>query len=79
MVTVTINIRKEIIIWLVIFCLCNLLNVCSILVYKTQWSEIYTQLGIVGALSFVVYFFIILIRSGVYLVKLRRKKDMNPR
>jgi hypothetical protein len=73
MITITIHIRKEIIIWLLIFCLCNLLNICSIIVYKTLWKETYTQLGIVCALSFLVYSFLVLVRFVVYLI-IRVKK-----
>jgi len=74
MITLTINIRKEIIILLLIFFLCNLLNICSIIVYKTLWKEIYSQLGTVCILSIAVYFFQAFIRSCIYLIMFWKKK-----
>ncbi len=46
MKSITIHPRREFFIWLVIFILSNLLNVYSIIHYKTQWKELFTQTGI---------------------------------
>jgi len=49
-----------------VFVICILiafaLNVVSILVYHTEWKELYTQLGWVVALSFFLYFLVLVFR-----------------
>jgi len=49
-----------------IFVLCFLIafvmNVISIMLYHTEWKELYTQLGWVLALSVFLYFLILLLR-----------------
>lgn len=72
MQNITINISKEIKIWLSVFVLCNLLNVASIIIYKTFWKELYTQLGFVFMLTCTIYLFVALVRGTVYLFRKKR-------
>jgi hypothetical protein len=72
MKSITFHPRREFILWLILFVLCNLLNVYSIIHYKTRWIELITQLGYVFVLSLLIYFLIALIRLIVTLV--RKKK-----
>ena len=44
------------------FIIAFLLNILSIILYHTQWKELYTQLGFVIKLSVVIYFVIVVIR-----------------
>jgi hypothetical protein len=72
MKSITFHPRREFILWLILFVLCNLLNVYSIIHYKTRWIELITQLGYVFVLSLLIYFLIALIRLIVTLI--RKKK-----
>jgi hypothetical protein len=72
MKSITFHPRRELIIWFILFILSNLLNVYSIIHYKTRWIELFTQLGYVFVLSLVVYFLITLIR--LIIVMVRKKK-----
>jgi hypothetical protein len=72
MKSITFHPRRELIIWFILFILSNLLNVYSIIHYKTRWIELFTQLGYVFVLSLVVYFLITLIRLIIAIV--RKKK-----
>jgi hypothetical protein len=72
MKSITFHPRREFIIWMILFILCNLLNVYSIIHYKTRWIELITQLGYVFVLSLLIYFLIALIRLIVTLI--RKKK-----
>lgn len=67
--TVTVNIFKEFIIWLIIFGLSFLLNVISILIYKTSWTELYSQLGFVFMISCALYVFIVAVRLIVFFIR----------
>ena len=44
------------------FLIAFLLNILSIILYHTQWQELYTQLGFVIKLSVVIYAGIVVIR-----------------
>lgn len=55
MKTVTINIITELKVWISIFIFSNILNIFSIVVYKTEWKELYTQLGFVFVISCILY------------------------
>jgi len=49
------TIKREIIILLVLFSAAFILNIISIVSYKTNWNELYTQLYLVITLTFVLY------------------------
>jgi len=63
------RIRKELFIWLGALLIAVLLNVYSILKYKTSWTELVSQLGYVIAISIVLYLLAALIRGIVHFVK----------
>lgn len=65
--------RRELYIWLISFAVANLLNVFSILYYKTQWKELYTQWGFVLALSLVMYVLYTLVRIIISLIKQKKQ------
>jgi len=72
MKSITLHPRREFIIWLIAFLFSNLLNVYGIIRYKTSWIELFTQLGYVIVLSFLLYFFVALIRLVISLVRKKR-------
>lgn len=49
------TIKRETIILLVLFSAAFILNIISIVSYKTNWNELYTQLYLVITLTFVLY------------------------
>jgi len=55
-------IKKELIVFLASIGFAFLLNVYSILRYKTLWTELYSQLGWVLVIGFFIYLVILLIR-----------------
>jgi hypothetical protein len=71
MKTITINILSELKVWLTVFLITNVLNVAAILIYKTEWKELYTQLGFVFMMSLFLYVLVALVR---FIVSLFRKK-----
>lgn len=54
--------RTELKVWAACFLFAFLLNVFSIIFYKTELKELYTQLFWVLALSMVVYVLVVLVR-----------------
>lgn len=69
------QIKRELRFFLICFILAFILNILGIVIYKTNWVEIFTQIGYVLAIAFVLYLFILLVRIIILLiVKLFRKK-----
>jgi hypothetical protein len=58
-------IRRELWWLLAAFILANLMNAYAIVVYDTEWKELFSTLGYVVALSIVLYVFIALLRLAV--------------
>jgi hypothetical protein len=58
------------------FIIAFLLNILSIILYHTQWKELYTQLGFVIKLSVVIYAGIVVIRLIVIGVARLFGKDL---
>ncbi|HEY5499120.1 MAG TPA: hypothetical protein VIK20_01920 [Bacteroidales bacterium] len=54
--------RVEWLVFGVCFLLAFTLNVVSVILYKTEWKELYTQLGWVFVISLFLYFSTLLIR-----------------
>ncbi len=52
-----------------LFCATFLLNIISIFIYKTRWTEVYTQLLWVLALSCFFYLSSVLLRLAVYFIR----------
>ena len=69
--------KKEILIWLVCFCISFIVNVVAIIVYATQWKELLTHIGYVIFLSFVLYFLFLalrIIKFAFYKIFLKKKR-----
>lgn len=73
MKTITINIFTELKVWLTVFLITNVLNIAAILIYKTEWKELYTQLGFVFMISLFLYVLVAVVRliAGLF-----RKKEI---
>lgn len=61
--------RKEAIILLVCFILANLLNLTGILIYKTSFTELYSQWAVVLAIGLLFYGLTMLFRIILLLIK----------
>ncbi len=69
------KVKRELYILLGCFIFAFLLNIACIIIYKTRWIEIFTQIGYVIVISVVLYLLIALIRFVVFLVgKLFKKR-----
>ncbi|MDR0700555.1 MAG: hypothetical protein LBG28_15260 [Tannerella sp.] len=51
------------------FCIAFLLNIMSIIMYKTSWSEVVTQLLWVFIITLVFYAVVVTIRLAVYILR----------
>lgn len=67
-------IKREIICLLVCFILAFGSNVAAIIIYKTKWEELYTQLFWVVTLALFFYLISVVIRSVLYGIKYLIKK-----
>ncbi len=56
------TIRKELIVFSVSLVAALLLNVYSIVTYKTAWIELYSQLHVVIAVGIVIYLLVLIFR-----------------
>ena len=70
--TFEISLPKEIRIWIILFLIAEILNVAAIIIYKTEWKELYTQLGFVFIFTCFLYLFVGIIRFIIVLVKKSR-------
>jgi len=69
-ITITSKRQKAEMFWLAAcFCMAILLNVFSIMLYKTDWSEVYTQILWVLIITCALYAVSVGIRFTVYLIK----------
>jgi len=66
--------RKEAIILIVCFILANLLNLSGILIYKTSFTELYTQWAIVIVISMILYTLTIIFRSLLLLINKHKNR-----
>ena len=67
--------KRELRILLYCFVFAFLLNIIGIIIYKTPWIELFTQIGYVFVIAFALYFIVSLFRLLVYLIsRLFRKK-----
>ena len=60
--------KKELRILLICFACSFLLNIAAIIIYKTSWAEIITQIGYVIIIALALYVLIAIIRLIVYLI-----------
>jgi hypothetical protein len=51
------------------FCMAFLLNILSIIIYKTSWSEVVTQWLWVSMITCVLYVVAVAIRVAVYILR----------
>lgn len=56
------RIKKELYILLGCFFIAFIVNILSIIIYKTRWNEVFTQLGYVVVISLALYLFVGVIR-----------------
>lgn len=61
--------KKELRIFGVCFAIGFLMNVISIIIYKTSWIEIFSQLGYVFAIAIVLYLLFTLFRGVLKWIK----------
>ena len=66
--------KKELRILLICFAFSFLLNIAAIIIYKTSWAEIITQIGYVIIIALALYVLIAIIRLIVYLISRFFKK-----
>jgi TRAP-type C4-dicarboxylate transport system permease small subunit len=67
------KLKRELFIWLLCLVAAIGLNVYSIIYYNTNWSELYTHLGYVVAISIVIYLILWVFR-GLFLLVRKLKK-----
>ena len=63
------HIRRELLWLLIAFVIANFMNVYAISAYETSWSEMFSQLGYIIILSFVLYVVLWILRGIFRLVK----------
>lgn len=68
------SLKKELYILLICFGVAYILNIVSIIIYKTSWKELITSIGYVIVITFVLYFLAAIIRGIVKLIGLLFKK-----
>ncbi len=67
--------KKELLIFGVCFAIGFLMNFISIVIYKTPWHEIFTQIGYVFVIAVILYLLLAIVRSIIRLIKnLNRKR-----
>ena len=66
--------KKELLIFGVCFAIGFLMNLISIINYKTPWHEIFSQLGYVVAIAIVLYILLAFVRIVIRLIKNSNRK-----
>ena len=66
--------KKELLIFGFCFAIGFLMNLISIIVYKTPWYEIFTQIGYVFVIGVVLYLLLAIVRSLIKLIKSINRK-----
>lgn len=54
--------KKELTVFLICFIVAEIINALSIVVYDTNWSELFTHIGYVFVLAVGIYLFLLFIR-----------------
>lgn len=65
--------KKELLIFGICFAIGFFMNLISIIVYKTPWYEIFTQIGYVFVIAVILYILLAIVRSIIRLVKIFKK------
>ncbi len=68
------HIKRELLIWLFCLVVAIAFNIYAIIIYQTSWSELYSQVGYIIALSVFFYAVLWLFRGLFRLVKYFRKR-----
>jgi hypothetical protein len=68
------QLRREFFIWLLCFTAAIGLNIYSIIYYNTNWSELYSQIGYVFAISIAIYLILWVFRGLFLLMKYFSRK-----
>lgn len=63
------RLKKEIYVLSTCFIMAFLINIFSIVTFKTPWYEMFTQLGYVVVITFILYLLVAMARAVVFLVK----------
>ena len=69
--------KKELLIFGVCFAIGFLMNLLSIIIYKTPWHEIFTQLGYVFVIAITLYILLSVVRGIIKLIRSVRKKNQH--
>ncbi len=71
------KVKREAYVFLGCFIFSFLLNITAIIIYKTPWYEVFTQIGYVIVIAVVLYLLVALIRFVVFLVGKLFKRQKN--
>jgi glucan phosphoethanolaminetransferase (alkaline phosphatase superfamily) len=63
------RLKKEIYFLSACFTAAFLINIFSIITFKTPWYEMFTQIGYVVVITFILYLLVAMIRAVVFLIK----------
>lgn len=63
------RLKKEMYILSACFITAFLINIFSIVTFKTPWYEMFTQIGYVVVITFILYLLVAMIRAVVFLIK----------
>ena len=67
------RVKKELIVLLVCFIIAFVINVAAIIIYKTPWYEMFSQIGYVAVIAIVLYLLLAIIRGLISLIRKSRK------
>ena len=69
-ILIPVKLQKSELIWFAVsFCAAFLINIVSIIMYATSWSEVYTQILWVILIACVLYAVSVALRFLIYMVK----------
>ena len=63
------RLKKEMYILSACFITAFLINIFSIVTFKTPWYEMFTQIGYVVVITFILYLLVAMIRAVAFLIK----------
>lgn len=63
------RVKRELYILLICFATAFILNIIAIIIYRTSWVEVFSQLGYVVVITFILYVLVTFIRFVIYLAK----------
>lgn len=65
--------QKELKILLICFAIAFLINIIAIIIYKTPWHEMFSQIGFVVVITLALYILLVIIRGIARLFKKKEK------